>query len=222
MAATGETGVLIARIAIVAIPIIAAVVLHELAHGAVAYALGDPTAARAGRLTLNPLPHVDPIGTVLLPGFLLVSAHLLGTTPLVFGWARPVPVDFSRLRRPRRDAVLVALAGPLTNLLLAVLSAVALGVFVGLPEPGLLRALGVLVASTSLGVNCVLAVFNLLPVPPLDGGRVLTALLPLGAARMLASVERVGILVVLLVVVNTGLVGRLVRPLIHLLLQLAR
>src|SRR5216110_3489232 len=102
----------IAEVAVVAVLILAAIVFHEVAHGAVAYAFGDPTAARAGRLTLNPLPHIDPFGTVILP-------RLLGTLGFVFGYARPVPVNFARLRRPRRDAVLVALAGPATNLLLA-------------------------------------------------------------------------------------------------------
>src|SRR4029077_7723207 len=113
----------VVEVAIVAVPILAAIVFHEVAHGAVANAFGDPTAARAGRLTLNPLPHIDPVGTVLLPGFLLVTAFVMGTSPFVFGWAKPVPVAYRRLRHPRRDAVLVALAGPGTNLLLASLSA---------------------------------------------------------------------------------------------------
>ena len=116
----------IAEVAVVAVLILAAIVFHEVAHGAVAYAFGDPTAARAGRLTLNPLPHIDPFGTVILPGLLLLLPRLLGTPGFVFGYARPVPVNFARLRRPRRDAVLVALAGPATNLLLATASAFVL------------------------------------------------------------------------------------------------
>src|SRR3989441_7757408 len=161
----------IVGVAIVAVPILVAVVFHEVAHGAVAYAFGDPTAARAGRLTLNPIPHIDPFGTVILPGLLYVFTH----GAFLFGYARPVPVDFRQLRHPRRDAVLVALAGPATNLVLATLSAFVLGM---LPSPrvatgstNLLRD----VAFASLTINCVLAVFNLIPVPPLDGGRVLTA-----------------------------------------------
>src|SRR2546428_4767968 len=113
----------IAEVAIVAVPILAAIVFHEVAHGAVAYACGDPTAARAGRLTLNPLPHIDPFGTVILPGLLLLLPRLLGTSGFVFGYARPVPVNFARLRRPRRDAILVAPAGPAAHPLPAAASA---------------------------------------------------------------------------------------------------
>src|SRR2546427_8444911 len=109
------SSLVIARIAIFAVPVLAAIVFHEVAHGAVAYALGDPSAARHGRLTLNPLPHIDPFGTILLPALLLLAPLLFGTPAVVFGYARPVPVDVRRLRHPRRDAVLVALAGPVTK-----------------------------------------------------------------------------------------------------------
>src|SRR5438093_319383 len=172
----------VAEVAIVAVPILVAIVFHEVAHGAVAYACGDATAARAGRLTLNPLPHIDPFGTVILPGLLLLAPYLLGTRAFVFGYARPVPVDFRQLGHRRRDAVLVALAGPVTNLVLATASAFALGL---LPPPqAATGAMNLLrdAAAASLSINCVLAVFNLLPLPPLDGGRVLTALLPAGVA----------------------------------------
>ena len=212
----------IAEVVIVAVPILAAIVCHEVAHGAVAYAFGDPTAARAGRLTLNPLPHIDPFGTVILPGLLLLLPRLLGTPGFVFGYARPVPVNFARLRRPRRDAVLVALAGPATNLLLATASAFVLRL---LPPPEEATATTVVLhhaALTSLAVNCVLAVFNLLPVPPLDGGRVLTAFLPTGAARALARMEGVGLVIVLLVVMNSNVVVRLVHPLMAFLLRMVR
>src|SRR5436309_2851784 len=211
---------LIAEVAIVAVPILAAIVFHEVAHGAVAYAFGDPTAARAGRLTLNPLSHIDPFGTVILPGLLLVLPRLLGTPTVLFGYARPVPVDFRQLRHPRRDAVLVALAGPATNLVLATVSAFVLGM---LPSPPAATASMNLLrdaAVASLTINCVLAVFNLLPVPPLDGGRVLTAFLPSGAARALARIEGVGLVIVLLVVMNSNLVGRLVRPLMAFLTRM--
>jgi len=212
---------IIAHAAIVAVPVIAAIVLHEVAHGAVAYACGDPTAARHGRLTLNPIPHVDPVGTLLLPGILLLAPLLFGTPAVVFGWARPVPVNFARLRRPRRDAILVALAGPVTNLILAAASAFVLGMLPRTPEPGLgVTVLGML-AVASLSINCVLAVFNLLPVPPLDGGRVLTALLPERVARALVPLERIALIVLFLVVMQGNVVSRLVQPVMRFFLRLA-
>jgi Zn-dependent protease len=221
MASGAGWSVQIGQIALVAVPILAAIVFHEVAHGAVAYALGDPTAARHGRLTLNPIPHIDPFGTVLLPGLLLLMPLILGTPAFVFGWARPVPVDIRRLRHPRRDAALVALAGPATNLLFAAASAFALALLPVDGEPGSVTRGLALMAGASLSINCVLAVFNLLPVPPLDGGRVLTALLPPAPARALGVLEGVGFVVVILVVMNTNLVGWLVDPLMDFLLRLA-
>lgn len=211
---------ILVQIAVVALPLLVAVVLHEVAHGAVAYALGDPTAAEAGRLTLNPVRHLDPIGSVILPGLLLLTSAVLGTRGFVFGWAKPVPVDFSRLRNPRRDGILVALAGPGTNLLLATASAFGLA---ALPNEGGagLEAVA-LVLRQSLVINCVLAVFNLLPVPPLDGSRVVLSLLPLPAARAFVRLERVGMLIVLLIVLNTGILPVLVRPVLNFIVGLVR
>jgi len=211
----------VAHAAIVAVPVVAAIVLHEVAHGAVAYVCGDPTAAQRGRLTLNPIPHVDPVGTLLLPGILLLAPLLFGTPAVVFGWARPVPVDFARLRRPRRDMILVALAGPGTNLALATVSAVVLRAVARIPDPGLLPTAVAMLAIGSVYINCVLAVFNLLPVPPLDGGRVLTALLPVRVARALVPVERIALVVLMLVVMQGHVVSRLVQPVTDFFFRLA-
>jgi len=211
----------IARVAIVAVPLLVAVVLHEVAHGVVAYRCGDPTAARAGRLTLNPLPHVDPVGTLLVPGLLLATSLAFGSRPMFFGWAKPVPIDPRWFRRPRLDWLLVALAGPGTNLILAAASAVALGWLAGRAEPGAGPTFLSALVAQSVVINCVLAVFNLLPVPPLDGGRVLAAILPVAAAQRLRRIEGVGLVVVLLVVFNTGILSTLVRPVLALCQDLA-
>jgi Zn-dependent protease len=202
------------QVALSVLPILAAVIFHEVAHGAVALRLGDDTALRLGRLTLNPLPHIDPIGTVLMPLLLLLSG-----LP-VFGYARPVPVDYGRLRHPRRDMVLVAAAGPGTNVVLAVASAV---VFQALKahlmtvtdETATPLTLGLWLplaqmAQASVIVNVSLAIFNMLPLPPLDGGRVATGLLPAAQARLFAAIEPFGFLI-LAVLIMTGSLRFLIR-----------
>ena len=164
------------------LPVLLAVTLHEAAHGYVAWRLGDDTAYRLGRVSFNPLRHVDPIGTVLLPALLLLL-HV----PLLFGYAKPVPVRFDRLRHPRSGMVLVAAAGPGTNLLLAVVSTALLHLLPVLPEVASGWARITLVKS--LYLNLVLAIFNLLPLPPLDGGRVAVGLLPRPLGAPLARLE---------------------------------
>jgi Zn-dependent protease len=191
----------------------AAVVLHEVGHGVVANRCGDPTAAERGRLTLNPLRHVDPVGTVILPGVLLLSAWAVGAHPFVFGWAKPVPVNFGRLRHPRRDMALVAIAGPAVNFTLAALSVLAFRAGLGMAEPA--GAIVQLLAAPAVGINCVLGVLNLLPILPLDGGRILTALLPQGIARSYGRFERVGLLVVIVLLTQTSILSKLVNPVIH-------
>jgi len=183
------------------IPLIIAITFHEAAHGWVANRLGDDTARRLGRVTFNPIRHVDTFGTLVLPGLLILFG-----SPFVFGYAKPVPVNFARLRRPRRDMVWVALAGPGTNLLLALVS----GALIHL-TPYFSPWLGGWLVDNlerSLIINVVLAVFNMLPLPPLDGGRVLTGLLPPALARPFARIERYGMLLLIGLIFILPMIGR--------------
>lgn len=204
------------QIAVWLVPLVIAIVFHEVAHGLVARRLGDPTAEERGRLSFNPIRHVDPVGTIVLPMILAIS-H----AP-VFGWAKPVPVNYARLRHPRRDMVLVALAGPGMNLLLAIAGGAILMATISLSggaEDGVAR----FIADSSyvfVLLNVFLAVFNLLPVPPFDGGHVVEGLLPPNLAREFRKIGRFSllVLVVLLLVLprlspSADVVGRFVSPL---------
>ena len=205
----------VTQLSIWAIPTVFAIILHEVMHGVVAKALGDDTAARAGRLTLNPISHIDPFGTLFLPA-LLLFLHLP-----VFGFAKPVPVDFRRLRNPRAGMIAVAAAGPLTNLTLAVVSAVAMRLMMdNLREPwGPSIALPlVYMARASVFINVVLGVFNLFPLLPLDGGRVAAGLMPLPMARSFARLEPYGFLILLLLL-YTGWVDSVINPIIRTVTQ---
>ena len=172
------------------IPVLLAITLHEAAHGYVALKLGDDTALSAGRVTFNPLKHIDRFGTILLPALLL-----LVKSPFLFGYAKPVPVNFARLNNPRRDMIWVAAAGPATNLILATVSALLLHLIVLFP-PGAAAWIGENLRNSVL-INVVLAVFNMLPLPPLDGGRVAVGLLPDMLAFRLARLERWGLFIII-------------------------
>lgn len=198
------------------VPLVIAIVFHEVAHGLVARRLGDPTAEQSGRLSLNPIKHIDPFGTIILPLFLAVT-H----AGAIFGWAKPVPVNYNRLRNPRRDMVLVALAGPGMNLLLALVGAAILAATIAFSggAQGGIPAMVAANASNFILINIFLGVFNLLPVPPFDGGHVVEGLLPPPAALQFRKIGRFSLLVliVLLLVlpaVGVDVVGRTVWPVV--------
>lgn len=194
------------------VPVVFAITLHEAAHGYVAKLFGDRTAEMLGRVTLNPVKHVDLVGTILVPGALLLMAKLAGGAPFIFGWAKPVPVNYANLRRPRLDMIWVAVAGPGSNFVQALLWAIAL---VATMAGGALASEGLSeMARIGVNVNLVLMALNLLPIPPLDGGRVLAGLLPGRAAYALSRVEPYGLFIIL-ALLFTGFLDDLMRPLIR-------
>ncbi|CAP43818.1 site-2 protease family protein [Bordetella petrii] len=203
---------LIQAIAIYAIPVIFAITLHEAAHGYVARMLGDPTAQQAGRITLNPMRHIDPVGTLLVPVGILLMSKLMGGPAMLFGWAKPVPVDFGRLRRPKKDMLWVALAGPAANLLMAILWVVSMRLYLA---GGLEEGYWYQMAMAGVNVNLVLMALNLLPILPLDGGRILFSLLPNRLAWQYSRIEPYGLVIVLLLLVTDAL-WTLMQPILQL------
>lgn len=204
---------LIGKIAIWALPVIFAITVHEAAHGYAARHFGDMTAAAAGRITLNPIKHIDPIGTILVPLLLF----LMTSGALLFGWAKPVPVNFGRLRHPKRDMLWVAAAGPGSNLVMALLWALAFKLAPAMP--GGLDVPLALMAQAGILINVVLMVLNLLPLPPLDGGRIAVSLLPQPYAWRFARIERYGF-IILIVLLATGILGKILWPFINAVIGL--
>ena len=202
------------------IPLVIAIVFHEVAHGVVANMLGDPTAKQRGRLTFNPIKHVDPFGTVILPMALAITG-----APM-FGWAKPVPVVFKRLRNPRYDMILVALAGPGMNLLLAVVASILLAALVASAPQGMAWAFIGQNLLNFMAINVFLAIFNLIPLPPFDGGHVVEGLLPRNVAVHYAKLQRVGflLLIILLLVVpllfpDAKILERMIGPPVHWIIR---
>ena len=206
---------LVQRIVVWALPVLFAITLHEVAHGWVARLLGDHTAEMLGRLTLNPIKHIDPVGTLLVPGALLMLGGFL------FGWAKPVPINMRNLHRPKRDMALVAVAGPLANLAMALLWAVVTQIGLAMATDPLAPAVKFLILTGVAGVfiNVVLMVLNLLPLPPLDGGRVVTGLLPGRLAYHFGRIEPFGFFI-LLGLLATGLLSQILWPPVSLMLSL--
>jgi Zn-dependent protease len=204
---------LVQAIAIYAIPVIFAITLHEAAHGYVARHFGDLTAWRSGRISLNPLRHIDLVGTIIVPLVLLATSKLLGGSGFLFGWAKPVPVNFHALRRPKRDMLWVAAAGPMANLAMAFGWAVVLKLCSLVPASYFTVPM-MLIAEAGVGVNIILMVLNLLPILPLDGGRMAVSLLPDPLARVYARSEPLGF-PILLLLIFTNILGAILAPLVQ-------
>jgi Zn-dependent protease len=199
----------IQTLAISALPVIFAITLHEAAHGYAARHFGDPTAWKLGRISINPLRHIDLIGTIVVPAML----YLVSNGAFVFGWAKPVPVNFGNLRQPKKDMLWVAAAGPAANFFMALIWTMLLKLVVGMPEHLYTDALKEM-ARAGMVWNVGLMVLNLLPIPPLDGGRIAVSLLPMRAALKFAQLERYGLFIVL-GLVFLGVLDAILRPLLR-------
>jgi Zn-dependent protease len=203
----------LATIVLWAVPVVFAITLHEAAHGYVARQFGDQTAYMLGRVTLNPLKHIDPIGTIAIPGFLIAMSLLTKAPLFIFGWAKPVPVEFANLRNPKRDMFWVASAGPMANLVMAIGWGFLLRV--ASPDETTSDAGMAEMAVAGVQVNLMLMALNLLPILPLDGGRVAVSLLPHRIASAYARLEPYGFVLVIILLV-TGVLGTLMEPLLRL------
>jgi Zn-dependent protease len=193
---------LVQRIVVWILPVVFAITVHEVAHGWVAKKYGDNTAFMQGRLTLNPIKHIDLVGTIIIPGLLLITG-----TGFIFGWAKPVPVDASNFKNPRADMAIVALAGPVSNLLMAVIWALIARVGVNIGASNEAIALPLIYSGVAgISINLVLALINLLPIPPLDGSRILTGVLPNYWAWQYNKLERFGF-IILLILLSTNVLG---------------
>jgi Zn-dependent protease len=203
----------LATIVLWAVPVVFAITLHEAAHGYVAKLFGDQTAWMLGRVTANPIKHIDPVGTILVPGMLIAVAAMTHTPAFVFGWAKPVPVNFGNLRNPKRDMFWVAGAGPMANFLMAL----GWGLLLKTAIPGaMLASNGLLeMAGAGIQINLMLMALNLLPILPLDGGRIAVSLLPHTLAVSYARLEPYGFMVVILLLA-TGILGVLMQPILRI------
>lgn len=196
---------IIQKIAIYALPVIFAITVHEAAHGYAAKYFGDMTAHQEGRISLNPIKHIDLFGTIILPALTVALGGVL------FGWAKPVPVNFSRLRNPKKDMLWVAAAGPASNLVMAILWVLVIK-FANVAPLIFVEPL-MLMAEAGVIINVILMVLNLLPLPPLDGGRIAVSLLPTGLAQSFSKLERYGF-IILIVLLLTGVLGKILTPLV--------
>ncbi len=194
-------------IAVWGAPILFAITLHEAAHGWVANKLGDPTAKKLGRITINPIKHIDPIGTIVVPLFLAM------VSPFVMGWAKPVPVQPQYFKSPLLDMALVAVAGPVSNFFMACLWAMFIKLVVMSLEPSQMLVFLMDMGSKGIIINIVLMVLNLLPIPPLDGGRVMAGILPPKLALPFMQLERFGMIIILLLLVS-GILGKIMWPIV--------
>ena len=210
----------IQKLIVFSLPILLAITVHEAAHGWSASRLGDSTAKMLGRVTFNPFKHIDPVGTIAVPLILVILAKVTGTPLFLFGWAKPVPVNWRNLNNPRRDMALVALAGPGANLLMAIFWALAIKLGGELFSVSQWVALPLIyMGGAGILINLILMVLNLMPILPLDGGRVLNALLPAGLSAQYSRLEPYGLVIVILLLM-TGMLGRILWPLVDFFMGL--